>query len=151
MVRAVGKSKAMDMCLTGEMIDAKEARDFNLVSRVVPSDEVVDTALKMGAKIASFSQPITAMCKEAVNVSYEVPLAEGIRFERRLFHVRLHRYSTYNRCPPSPPFLCNFCIAPFRVFRSFLPQSRVCFVSSVLYRSQPYNILAFAFSGHVCN
>mgnify|MGYP001185008192 FL=1 len=86
LTRFVGKSKAMDMCLTGRQMDAAEAERSGLVSRVVPAAEVVEEALKAAEKIASFSLPAVMMTKEAVNRSYETTLAEGIRFERRVFH-----------------------------------------------------------------
>ncbi|WP_417769590.1 enoyl-CoA hydratase [Stappia sp.] len=86
LTRFVGKSKAMEMCLTGRMMDAEEAERSGLVSRVVPLDELVDEALKVAEKIADFSLPIAMMTKESVNRAYETTLAEGVRFERRLFH-----------------------------------------------------------------
>ena len=86
LTRVVGKSKAMDMILTGRMMDAAEAERSNLVCRVVPAADLVAEALKMGEKIASLSAPSVAMAKEAVNVSYETTLREGVRFERRLFY-----------------------------------------------------------------
>ena len=86
LTRFVGKSKAMDMCLTGRMMDAAEAERSGLVSRVVPVAELLDEALKAGEKIASFSLPSIIMNKEAVNRSYETTLTEGLRFERRVFH-----------------------------------------------------------------
>jgi enoyl-CoA hydratase len=86
LTRFVGKSKAMDMCLTGRMMDAAEAERSGLVSRVVPAAELVEEAVKAAAKIANFSLPSVMMAKEAVNRSYETTLAEGLRFERRLFH-----------------------------------------------------------------
>ncbi|TPK67692.1 enoyl-CoA hydratase [Mesorhizobium sp. B2-4-19] len=86
LTRFVGKSKAMDMCLTGRMMDAAEAERSGLVSRVVPAAELVEEAVKAAAKIAAFSLPSVMMAKEAVNRSYETTLAEGLRFERRLFH-----------------------------------------------------------------
>jgi enoyl-CoA hydratase len=85
--RAVGKSKAMDMILTGRTMDAQEAERAGLVSRVVPADKLLDEALAMGAQIAEFSLPSVMMAKEAVNRAYEAPLAEGVLFERRLFHA----------------------------------------------------------------
>jgi len=85
LVRAVGKSKAMDMCLTGRMMDAQEALASNLVSRVVPLDNLMDTANEAAAKVASQSQPIAMMTKETINTSFEMTLAQGIHFERRLF------------------------------------------------------------------
>lgn len=86
LTRFVGKSKAMDMVLTGRMMDAAEAERCGLVSRVVPAVELLDEALKAAAKIADFSLPAVMMAKEAVNRSYETTLAEGLRFERRVFH-----------------------------------------------------------------
>lgn len=86
LVRAVGKSKAMEMILTAERMPAEEMLRFGLVAKVVPADKLVEAAVEMGAKIACFSKPIIGMAKEAVNASYEMSLAEGVRFERRLFH-----------------------------------------------------------------
>jgi enoyl-CoA hydratase len=86
LTRYVGKAKAMDMCLTGRMMDAAEAERSGLVSRVVPAQDLVDEAIKAAAKIADFSLPSVMMAKEAVNRAYETTLAEGLRFERRLFH-----------------------------------------------------------------
>jgi enoyl-CoA hydratase len=87
LTRFVGKSKAMEMCLTGRMMDAAEAERAGLVSRVVPSAELMDEAIKTAAKIAGLSRPIVMMAKEAVNRAYETTLAEGVRFERRVFHA----------------------------------------------------------------
>jgi enoyl-CoA hydratase len=86
LTRFVGKAKAMDMCLTGRMMDAEEAERAGLVSRVVPAADLLGEALKAAEKIAGFSQPAVAIVKEAVNRSYETTLAEGLRFERRVFH-----------------------------------------------------------------
>jgi enoyl-CoA hydratase len=86
LTRFVGKSKAMDLCLTGRMMDAAEAERCGLVSRVVPAAQLLDEAMKAADTIAAKSLPITMMIKESVNRSYETTLAEGIRFERRLFH-----------------------------------------------------------------
>ena len=86
LTRFVGKSKAMDMCLTGRMMDAAEAERCGLVSRVVPVGDLHEEALKAAGKIASFSLPAVMMAKEAVNRSYETTLAEGLRYERRVFH-----------------------------------------------------------------
>lgn len=86
LTRFVGKSKAMDMCLTGRMMDAAEAERSGLVSRVVPTGELLEEALRAAQKIAAFSLPAVIMAKEAVNRSYETTLAEGLRFERRVFH-----------------------------------------------------------------
>jgi enoyl-CoA hydratase len=86
LTRFVGKSKAMDMCLTGRMMDAAEAERSGLVSRVVPAADLMAEAMKSATKIAEQSLPILMMTKEAVNRAYETTLAEGLRFERRLFH-----------------------------------------------------------------
>lgn len=86
LTRFVGKSKAMDMVLTGRMMDAAEAERCGLVSRVVPASDLVEEAVKAAAKIAGYSLPAVLMAKEAVDRSYETTLAEGLRFERRLFH-----------------------------------------------------------------
>ena len=85
LTRFVGKSKAMEMCLTGRMMDAAEAERCGLVSRVLPLAELLPEALKVAAQIADMSLPIVMMAKESVNRSYETTLAEGIRFERRVF------------------------------------------------------------------
>ncbi|MHB1218864.1 MAG: enoyl-CoA hydratase [Alphaproteobacteria bacterium] len=84
--RFVGKSKAMEMCLTGRMMDAAEAERCGLVSRVVPAAELINEALKTAAKIAALSRPVTMMAKESVNRAFETTLAEGLKFERRMFH-----------------------------------------------------------------
>jgi len=86
LIRAVGKSKAMEMILTGDRMGAQEAKECGLVSRVVPVEETVPQALALGEKIASLSQPIIAMAKEATNAAYEGSLEQGLVFERRLFH-----------------------------------------------------------------
>ncbi|MGH6763272.1 MAG: enoyl-CoA hydratase [Phyllobacterium sp.] len=86
LTRFVGKSKAMDLCLTGRMMDAAEAERCGLVSRVVPVSELLEETLKAAGKIASFSQPVAMMTKETINRAYETTLAEGLRFERRVFH-----------------------------------------------------------------
>jgi enoyl-CoA hydratase len=87
LTRFVGKSKAMDMCLTGRMMDAAEAERSGLVSRVVPAAELLAEAVKSAEKIASLSLPAVMMAKESVNRAYESTLAEGILFERRVFHA----------------------------------------------------------------
>ncbi|HVO17555.1 MAG TPA: enoyl-CoA hydratase [Alphaproteobacteria bacterium] len=84
--RAVGKSKAMEMVLTGRMMDAAEAERAGLVSRIVPAADLLEEALKTAKIIADLSRPAVFMAKEAVNRAYETTLAEGVRFERRLFH-----------------------------------------------------------------
>ncbi|MGE0845372.1 MAG: enoyl-CoA hydratase [Flavobacteriaceae bacterium] len=86
LTRVVGKSKAMEMCLTGRMMDAGEAERAGLVSRVVPAGDLIDEAIKVAEAIAGFSRPAVMMTKESVNRSYETTLAEGLRFERRVFH-----------------------------------------------------------------
>src|SRR3954453_10447165 len=87
LTRIVGKAKAMEMCLTGRMMDAAEAERSGLVSRVVPASDLLDEALKTAGTIAAMSLPIAMMTKESVNRAYETTLAEGIRFERRVFHA----------------------------------------------------------------
>ncbi|MEP6811859.1 MAG: enoyl-CoA hydratase [Actinomycetota bacterium] len=87
LTRAIGKAKAMDMCLTGRTMDADEAERSGLVSRVVPADRLLEEALETAATIASMSLPSAMMTKEAINRASEVTLAEGIRFERRVFHA----------------------------------------------------------------
>ena len=84
--RAVGKAKAMDMCLTARMMDAQEAERAGLVSRIVPADKLMEEALAVAAKIAGYSLPVVMMLKESINRAYETALSEGILFERRLFH-----------------------------------------------------------------
>lgn len=108
LTRAVGKSKAMELVLTGDFLDAHTAEKLGLVSRVVPEDKLMEvravytfaslfleyanlyicvkSALETANKIASYSQPIVAMAKECVNQSYETSLQEGLKFERRLFY-----------------------------------------------------------------
>ena len=86
LTRAVGKSKAMEMCLTGRQMDAEEAERAGLVSRVIPADDLLEEAIKTADKIASMSLPVAMMAKEAVNKAFETTLAEGVTFERRLFH-----------------------------------------------------------------
>ncbi|HEY1614728.1 MAG TPA: enoyl-CoA hydratase [Rhizomicrobium sp.] len=87
LTRFVGKSKAMEMCLTGRNMDAAEAERSGLVSRVVPLAELLPEAMKAARKIAEQSTPIVMMTKETINRAYETTLAEGVRFERRLFHA----------------------------------------------------------------
>jgi enoyl-CoA hydratase len=87
LTRAVGKAKAMDLVLTGRMMDAAEAERSGLVARVVPADKLIDEALAAAEKIAGFSLPIVLMAKESVNRAFESSLAEGIKFERRQFHA----------------------------------------------------------------
>lgn len=84
--RAISKAKAMDMCLTARMMDAAEAERAGLVSRVVPADKLMEETLAAAATIASMSLPIVLMIKESINRAYETTLAEGIQFERRMFH-----------------------------------------------------------------
>ena len=87
LTRLVGKAKAMDMCLTGRMMDAAEAERAGLVSRVVPADDLLTEAVAVAAKIASMSKPVTMMITESVDRAYETTLTEGVRFERRVFHA----------------------------------------------------------------
>jgi enoyl-CoA hydratase len=86
LTRAIGKSKAMDLCLTGRMMDAAEAERSGLVSRIVPSDKLMEEALAMAEKIAAMSRPAAEMAKSAVNRAFETPLSEGLNVERDLFH-----------------------------------------------------------------
>ncbi len=87
LTRAVGKAKAMEMCLTGRTMDAIEAERAGLVSRVVPADELRAETQKVAETIAGMSLPVAMMAKEAVSRAFETTLAEGVRFERRLFHA----------------------------------------------------------------
>jgi enoyl-CoA hydratase len=87
LTRLIGKSKAMEMCLTGRMMDATEAERSGLVARVVPLADLMTETLKTANKIASASLPAVMMVKECVNRALETTLSEGIRFERRLFHA----------------------------------------------------------------
>lgn len=87
LTRVIGKSKAMEMCLTGNMITAEEAEKSGLVSKVFPAGQLVQEAVKLGEKISAQSPLTVALAKEAVNVAYESSLAEGLRFERRYFHA----------------------------------------------------------------
>ncbi len=84
--RAVSKAKAMDLCLTGRMMDAQEAERAGLVSRVVPADKLMDEALAAAIVISEMSQPVAAMVKDSVNRAYETTLTEGIKYERALFY-----------------------------------------------------------------
>jgi enoyl-CoA hydratase len=83
---AVGKAKAMEMCLTGRMMDAAEAERSGLVAKVVPADQLLDEAMKTAEAIAGMAPLAAIACKEMVNAAFEMPLNQGIRFERRLFH-----------------------------------------------------------------
>jgi enoyl-CoA hydratase len=87
LTRAVGKAKAMDLVLTGRMMDAAEAERSGLVSRVVPAASLMEEAMKVAEAIASMSLPSVLSAKEAINRSFEAPLDEGLRFERRVFHA----------------------------------------------------------------
>jgi len=84
LARFIGKSKTMEMCLTGRMMDAEEAERCGLVSRIVPDDQLLDEAIRTAEVIAGHSQPLVMMTKEAVNRAYETTLSEGVRVERRL-------------------------------------------------------------------
>ncbi len=86
LTRLVGKSKAMEMCLTGRMMDADEAERAGLVSRIVPADDLLDEALSVAEKIAEKSRPSVLIAKECVDAAYEMSLREGVHFERRVFH-----------------------------------------------------------------
>lgn len=86
LTRLIGRARAMDMCLTGRMIDAEEAERWGLVSRVVPLDRLLSEAIAIAQKISGFSLPVTQMIKETIHQAEETSLSQGIRFERRLFH-----------------------------------------------------------------
>jgi enoyl-CoA hydratase len=86
LARFIGKSKAMDLILTGRMMDAAEAERCGLVSRIVPADKLVEEAIKIAAGVAALSLPSVMLAKESVNRAFETTLAEGVRFERRVFH-----------------------------------------------------------------
>src|ERR1700724_1992994 len=86
LTRAIGKSKAMDLCLTGRMMDAAEAERAGIVSRIVPAEKLMDEALAIAEKIASMSRPAAEMAKSAINRAFETPLSEGLNVERDLFH-----------------------------------------------------------------
>jgi enoyl-CoA hydratase len=86
LTRAVGKAKAMDLVLTGRMMDVQEAERSGLVARIVPLANLLDEAIKTAETIAALSLPSVLAAKEAVNVAFETSLAEGVRFERRIFH-----------------------------------------------------------------
>jgi len=87
LARAVGKAKAMEMCLAGRMMDAAEAERSGLVARVVPAVELMETAMKTAEAIAAMPLPAAMLVKEAINRGYEMPLSEGLRMERRLFEA----------------------------------------------------------------
>ncbi|MFB6644161.1 enoyl-CoA hydratase [Streptomyces chartreusis] len=87
LTRAVGKAKAMELCLTGRTMDAAEAERSGLVSRVVPADQLLAEALAVAETVAGMSKPVAMMAKEAVDRAFETTLTEGVRFERRLFHA----------------------------------------------------------------
>lgn len=86
LARAIGKAKTMELCLTGRLMDAREAESAGLVARVVPDHDVVEEAMRAAEKIAGFSQPAVLMTKETVNRAFETTLAEGLRYERRAFY-----------------------------------------------------------------
>ncbi len=87
LTRIIGKSKSMDMCLTGRMMDADEAERAGLVSRIIPVADLVDEAVKTAQKIATMSRPAAMMVKDVVNRAYETTLSEGVRYERRMFQA----------------------------------------------------------------
>ena len=86
LARFIGKAKAMDLCLTGRMMDAAEAERAGLVSRIVAPDQLMPEAIAVAERVSAMSRPVAMMVKEAVNRAFETTLAEGVRFERRLFH-----------------------------------------------------------------
>ncbi len=85
--RAIGKAKAMDLCLTGSNLSAQEAEKAGLISRIVPPESLLDTAMACAEKIAAYSLPVAMMIKESVNRAFESSLNEGLLFERRVFHA----------------------------------------------------------------
>ncbi len=87
LTRAIGKAKAMDLCLTGRMMDAEEAERSGLVARVVPAEELLDTAMEAANTMADKSLPAVMICKESVSRAFETALSEGLLFERRQFHA----------------------------------------------------------------
>ncbi|EIK95946.1 enoyl-CoA hydratase/isomerase [Pseudomonas sp. M47T1] len=87
LTRAVGKAKAMELCLTGRLMDAVEAERAGIVARIVPAAQLLEEALNTAAQIAAKSLPVAMMVKESVNRAFEVSLSEGVRFERRVFHA----------------------------------------------------------------
>jgi enoyl-CoA hydratase len=87
LTRAIGKSKAMDLCLTGRMMDAAEAERSGLVSRIFPADKLMEEVMAIAEKIAAMSHPVAAMAKSAVNRAFETPLTEGLKVERDLFRA----------------------------------------------------------------
>lgn len=87
LTRAVGKSKAMEICLTGNQITAAEAEKMGLVSKVFPPEQLMSEAIKLGEKISAHSPLIVSICKESVNTAYETTLTEGLHFEKRMFHA----------------------------------------------------------------
>ena len=87
LIRAVGKSKAMYYCLTGDTFSAEEAEKAGLVAKVVPASDLVEHSIRVADKIAAYSKPIASMVKEAVNASYNSTLNQGLEYERRLFHA----------------------------------------------------------------
>jgi enoyl-CoA hydratase len=87
LTRVVGKSKAMEMVLTGDRISAKEAQMYGLVSAIHPPEKLVDEAMKLAERIGTHSKLVVQLAKEAVNAAYETTLAQGVNYERRLFHA----------------------------------------------------------------
>jgi enoyl-CoA hydratase len=87
LTRVIGKSKAMELCLTGRMMEVQEAERCGLISRIVPADDLMDEARELARTIAQMPRAAAMMTKEAINAAYETPLSQGIQFERRLFHA----------------------------------------------------------------
>lgn len=87
LAKFIGKSKAMDMCMTGRMMNAQEAERSGLVSRVVPTEELLDTAISVASEIAEYSQPVARLIKDVVNNAFETNLSEGLRYERKVFQA----------------------------------------------------------------
>ena len=102
LTRLIGKTKAMELCLTGRMMGAIEAERCGLVTRVVPAERLREEAIILAQKIASFSQPVVQMVKEAIRAAENMPLTDGIRFERRLFQ---ETFALEDRKEGMTPFL----------------------------------------------
>jgi len=102
LIRAIGKSKAMEMILTGNRMNAQEAEKAGLVSKVFPSDQLLNKTIELAEKIAAQSRVASAMCKEAINAANETSLHEGLKFEKRLFHAT---FATHDRKEGMTAFL----------------------------------------------
>ena|SRR6218665_2001514 len=97
LTRAIGKSRAMELCLTGDMIDASEALQRGLVSKIIPAESLVDESIKLADKIGTLSKPIVALCKASVNNAFETTLDQGLRTEKAYFHSTFGTVSILQR------------------------------------------------------